>query len=83
MIRGIFSAVGAVILATLLVRVVRGSMSLTDVAIRGLVIILVISVIDKVIAPMVGAGLRGLNAQGDSPTTGESGPVDSSMEANG
>lgn len=83
MIRGVFSAVGAVILATLLVRVVRGSMSLTDVAIRGLVIILVISVIDKVIAPMVGAGLRGLNAQSESPTTRESGPVDSGLEANG
>lgn len=83
MIRGIFSAVGAVILATLLIRVVRGSMSLTDVAIRGLVIILVISVIDKVIAPMVGAGLRGLNAQDDSPTHRENGPVDSGLETNG
>ncbi len=83
MIRGIFSAVGAVILATLLIRVVRGSMSLTDVAIRGLVIVLVISVIDKVIAPMVGAGLRGLNAESNRPTEGDNGPVDSGLEANG
>lgn len=61
MIRGIFSAVGAIILGTLLIRVVQGAMSLSDVAVRGLVIVVVISLIDKVIAPLVGAALRGLN----------------------
>lgn len=83
MIRGVFSAVGAVILATLLVGVVRGTMSLMDVAVRGLVIILVISVIDKVIAPMVGAGLRGLNVANDDTSTREHTSVESSSETNG
>jgi hypothetical protein len=65
MIRGIFSAAGAVIVAVMLIRVVQGEMSLVDVSLRGLVIVLVISAIDKVIAPMVGAALRGLNVISD------------------
>ena len=65
MIRGIFSAVGAVILPTLLLRVIQGQMSLTDVAVRGLVIVVVISFIDKVIAPMVGAAIRGVAVESD------------------
>lgn len=83
MIRGVFSAAGAVILATLLLRVVQGSMSLMDVAVRGLVIVLVISLIDKVIAPMVGAGLRGLNVASEPATPTEAVAVDSSAEPNG
>lgn len=83
MIRGIFSAVGAVILATLLLRVVRGSMSLMDVAIRGLVIVLVISLIDKVIAPMVGAGLRGLDVATDQKDTRDVSRPDSGAGPNG
>lgn len=83
MIRGIFSAAGAVILATLLVRVVQGKMSLMDVAVRGLVIVLVISLIDKVIAPMVGAGLRGLNVASEPTLPNEVVAVDSSAEPNG
>lgn len=65
MIRGVFSAVGAMILAVLLLRVVQGSMSLMDVAVRGLVIVLVISLIDKVVAPLVGAAIRGLDVAAD------------------
>lgn len=66
MIRGIFSAAGAVILATLLLRVIQGQMSLIDVAVRGLVIVVVISVVDKVISPMVGAALRGVAVKSDN-----------------
>lgn len=60
MIRGVFSVAGAILLAVLLLRVVQGQMSLIDVAARGLVIVLAISLVDKVIAPTVGALLRGI-----------------------
>ncbi len=70
-------------LATLLVRVVQGKMSLMDVALRGLVIILVISVIDKVIAPMVGAGLRGLNVASDPKLPADVAALDQGSEPNG
>jgi hypothetical protein len=83
MIRGIFSAAGAVILATLLLRVVQGSMSLMDVALRGLVIVLVISLIDRVIAPMVGAGLRGLNVAIDDDSTRDAAGREASGGPNG
>jgi len=74
MIRGVFSAVGATIIALLLVRVIMGSMSLVDVAIRGLVIVVVISFIDKVIAPLVGAAIRGLNVALDEEPEDKSVP---------
>lgn len=60
MIRGVFSVAGAVILLVLLVRMIQGDMSVMDVAIRGLVIVLCISVVDKVIAPAMAAAIRGL-----------------------
>ena len=63
MIRGAFSVIGAVILGVLLVRVVQGEMRLIDVAVRGLVIVVVISLIDKVIVPMVGAALNGVGVR--------------------
>jgi len=83
MIRGIFSTVGAVLLGTMLLRVVSGSMSLPDVAGRGLVILLVISFIDKVVAPMVGAGLRGLNGPANNESSLGTVPLDKGVEPNG
>lgn len=74
MIRGVFSVAGAVILGVLLVRVVLGQMSLADVATRGLVVVLVISVIDKVIAPMVGAALRGVGLTKNDESKGSVSP---------
>ena len=66
MIRGTFSVFGAVILSVLLIRVVQGEMRLIDVAVRGLVIVVVISMIDKVIVPMVGAALIGVGVRPES-----------------
>lgn len=60
MIRGVFSVAGAVILLVLLVRMIQGDMSLMDVSVRGLVIVMCISVVDKVVAPAMAAALRGL-----------------------
>lgn len=58
MIRGVFSIAGLGILLVLLVRAALGQVSLTDVAIRGLVIVVCIAVVDKVIVPLIAAGLR-------------------------
>lgn len=69
MIRGVFSVAGAVLLAVLLLRVVQGQMSLIDVAARGLVIVLAISLVDKVIAPTVGALLRGIGVMSEDEST--------------
>ena len=66
MIRGTFSVFGAVILSVLLIRVVQGEMRLIDVAVRGLVIVVAISMIDKVIVPMVGAALNGVGVRPES-----------------
>jgi hypothetical protein len=73
MIRGTFSVLGAVILGVLLIRVVQGEMRLIDVAVRGLVIVVVISLIDKVVAPMVGAALNGVSVRPESKSS--DGPV--------
>jgi multisubunit Na+/H+ antiporter MnhG subunit len=73
MIRGTFSVLGAVILGVLLIRVVQGEMRLIDVAVRGLVIVVVISLIDKVVAPMVGAALNGVGVRPESKSS--DGPV--------
>jgi len=73
MIRGTFSVIGAVILGVLLIRVVQGEMRLIDVAVRGLVIVVVISMIDKVIVPMVGAALNGVGVLPESKSP--EGPV--------
>jgi hypothetical protein len=73
MIRGTFSVFGAVILGVLLIRVVQGEMRLIDVAVRGLVIVVVISMIDKVIVPMVGAALNGVGVRPESKS--HEGPV--------
>ena len=71
MIRGTFSVAGAIILLVLLVRVVQGDMSLTDVAVRGIVIVMCISVVDKVLAPTVGAALRNLGPDEEAAEGGD------------
>lgn len=58
MIRGVFSIAGLGILVVLLVRAALGQVSLVDVAVRGLVIVVCIAVVDKVIVPVIAAGLR-------------------------
>ncbi len=71
MIRGAFSVAGAIILLVLLVRVIQGDMSLTDVAVRGLVIVMCISVVDKVLAPTLAAALRGVGFEEETVEDGD------------
>jgi Mn2+/Fe2+ NRAMP family transporter len=74
-IRGVLSITGAIILVVLLFRVIQGDMSLMDVAVRGLVIVLCISVVDKVLAPTIGAALRGMKVDDDPAEAGEPSPT--------
>lgn len=68
MIRGLFSLAGLVMILLLLVRLLQGAISVEDVAVRGLVIVVCIGVIDKVIVPLVAAALRVLSVgDHDSP----------------
>ena len=66
MIRGVFSLVGMGILFVLLVRTVQGEIGLADVAVRGLVIVVAIAVVDKLIVPLVAFGLRSITVSGDA-----------------
>ncbi len=81
MIRGVLSLVGMGILFVLLVRTVQGQMGLTDVAVRGLVIVVVIAIVDKLVVPLAAFALRTLSVgteadeepSGDTVATGEVG----------
>ena len=69
MIRGIFSLAGLVMILLLAVRLMQGAISVEDMAIRGLVIVTCIGIIDKVIAPIVAAAISALSVGADdSPT---------------
>lgn len=63
MIRGVFSIAGLVIILMLLLRSLQGEISLADVAVRGLVIVVCIGVIDKLVVPIVAAALRATNPE--------------------
>jgi len=68
MIRGVFSLAGLVMILLLLIRLLQGAISVEDVAIRGLVIVVCIGVIDKVIVPLAAAAIRALSVgENDSP----------------
>jgi hypothetical protein len=71
MIRGTFSVFGAVVLLVLLIRMIQGDMSVTDVAVRGLVIVMCISLVDKVVAPAVGAAMRNLGPEEEPVEEGD------------
>lgn len=75
MIRGVFSLAGLVMILLLAVRLLQGAISVEDMAIRGLVIVICIGVIDKVIVPIVAAAIRALSIDADeaTPAVGASG----------
>lgn len=78
MIRGIFSLAGLLMILLLAVRLLQGAISVEDMAIRGLVIVACIGIIDKVIAPIVAAAIRALSVGDDEPSSAVGTPGDSS-----
>lgn len=68
MIRGIFSLAGLLMILLLAVRLLQGAISVEDMAVRGLVIVVCIGIIDKVIAPIVAAAIRALSVGDDEPS---------------
>jgi hypothetical protein len=65
MIRGVFSMVGLVIILVLLIRTLQGEMSLEDVAVRGLVIVVCIAVIDRLIVPLIGMAINATGVENE------------------
>ena len=66
MIRGVFSLAGLVILCILLIRLMQGQIGLEDLALRGLVIVVCIAVIDKIAVPLVSAAIRATSVGDDA-----------------
>ena len=76
MIRGVFSLAGLAIISMLLLRFMQGEISLEDLAIRGLVIVVCIAVIDTIAVPLVSAAIRAVSVADPSEPTPRPTPTD-------
>ncbi len=76
MIRGVFSLAGLVMILLLLIRLLQGAISVEDVALRGLVIVVCIGLIDHVIVPLAAAAIRALSVGEDESPTAVPSPSD-------